>query len=39
MNEDMDEWDEYEEDGPADLEDQLASALDRAFPETVTCEP
>lgn len=26
-----DEWDEYEEDGPMDLEDQLDKALDRAF--------
>lgn len=28
----MDEWDDYEEDGPMDLEDQLESALNRAFP-------
>lgn len=27
-----DEWDDYEEDGPLDLEDQLENALDRAFP-------
>lgn len=26
----MDEWDEYEEDGPLDLEDQLERAMDRA---------
>lgn len=26
-----DEWDDYEEDGPTDLEDQLETALDRAF--------
>jgi hypothetical protein len=26
------EWDDYEEDGPQDLEDQLDQALDRAFP-------
>lgn len=25
-----DEWDQYEEDGPLDLEDQLENALDRA---------
>jgi hypothetical protein len=31
-NNDMDEWDQYEEDGPMDLEDQLEAALDRAFP-------
>lgn len=24
-------WDDYEEDGPMDLEDQLDAALDRAF--------
>lgn len=29
---DMTEWDEYEEDGPLDLEDQLEHALDRSFP-------
>jgi hypothetical protein len=28
---DMTEWDEYEEDGPMDLEDSLDNALDRAF--------
>lgn len=27
-----DEFDQYEEDGPMDLEDQLEAALDRAFP-------
>lgn len=32
MNEtELDEWDEYEEMGCADLEDQLDAALDRAF--------
>jgi hypothetical protein len=31
-SEDQDEWDDYEEDGPMDLEDQLECALDRAFP-------
>lgn len=28
----FDEWDEYEEAGPQDLEDALDAALDRAFP-------
>jgi hypothetical protein len=28
----MAEWDEYEEDGPQDLEDLLERALDRALP-------
>jgi hypothetical protein len=28
----LNEWDQYEEDGPLDLEDQLENALDRAFP-------
>jgi len=32
-DEEMDEWDQYEEDGPLDLEDQLDNALDRAFGE------
>jgi hypothetical protein len=32
MNDEMDEWDEYEEDGPQDLEDVLDRTLDRAFP-------
>ena len=26
------EWDDYEEDGPLDLEEQLDRALERAFP-------
>lgn len=30
---DDEEWDDYEEDGPMDLEDQLDKALDKAFPE------
>lgn len=30
-NGDQVQWDDYEEDGPMDLEDQLESALDRAF--------
>ena len=30
--EQMDEWDEYEEAGPQDLEDALDAALDRSFP-------
>lgn len=34
-DEDVDEWDEYEEDGPMDLEDQLDRALDKSFPPTV----
>lgn len=29
---DLDEWDQYEEDGPLDLEEHLERALDRAFP-------
>jgi hypothetical protein len=29
-NEEMDEWDWYEEDGPMDLEDQLEAAFERA---------
>ena len=32
-----DEWDDYEEDGPMDLEDQLDAALVRAFGKT-KCE-
>lgn len=28
---DEEAWDDYEEDGPMDLEDQLDAALDRAF--------
>ena len=28
----LNEWDQYEEDGPRDLEDQLESALNEAFP-------
>ena len=38
MNEEMDEWDEYEEDGPLDLEDVLERALDRAFPDSAAAE-
>jgi len=30
----LDEWDQYEEDGPMDLEDQLDAALERAFPDS-----
>lgn len=30
----MMQWDDYEEDGPLDLEDQLENALDRAFPSS-----
>jgi hypothetical protein len=30
LNDDMDEWDRYEEDGPLDLEDQLDAAFARA---------
>jgi hypothetical protein len=26
------QWDDYEEDGPLDLEDQLENALNRGFP-------
>lgn len=33
-SEEPDEWDDYEEDGPLDLEDQLERALDIAFPVT-----
>jgi hypothetical protein len=29
----LDEFDEYEEGGPLDLEDQLENALNRAFPK------
>lgn len=31
-----DEWDDYEEDGPLDLEDQLEIALDRAFDNEIS---
>ena len=30
------EWDDYEEDGPQDLETTLDNAVDRAFQETLT---
>lgn len=29
---DLDEWEQYEEDGPLDLEEQLERVLDQAFP-------
>ena len=32
IEDEPDEWDEYEEDGPMDLEDQLENALNRSFP-------
>jgi hypothetical protein len=31
---DEEAWDDYEEDGPMDLENQLDAALDRAFGAT-----
>lgn len=35
----LDEWDQYEEDGPLDLEDQLERALERAEKQALTPKP
>lgn len=35
----LNEWEQYEEDGLLDLEDQLDRALDRAFPHPTSDNP